>query len=150
MSRKLLLPLALVGVTAMGVFAASGIGSATSDREALAGDRERVTLDVVRDQGGAAAASAITSAKKGKKKVKIQHFVASSDVDVPPNGGTDILSLTCPGKAKVLSGDYATDGFIYVDWFAAASAKRWEFAFADENGDGGLASPGITCAKGVK
>jgi hypothetical protein len=141
------LPLALIGVIAMGVAAATGIGSATSDRDALAGDREVVRVDVVRDRGGAAAAaSAITSAKKGKK-VKIQHFVASEDVVVNPV--TDIVSLSCPGKSRVISGDYATSGGIIADWFAAASKKRWEFAFFN-GGPDSIASPGITCAKGVK
>jgi hypothetical protein len=149
MSRKLLLPLALVGVTTMGVFAASGIGDTTSDRDALAGDRERVALEVERAPAPAGAASAVTSAKKkGKKKVKIQHFVASEDIEF--SDASPIVSLSCPGKAKVLSGDYATSGFVYADWFAASAAKTWEFGFAVDGGGDGVASPGITCAKGVK
>jgi hypothetical protein len=149
MRTKLWLSLALVGVTAMGAFAASGIGSATSERSELAGDRERVTLDVVR--GGpvpASASSAITSAKK--KKVKILHFVASENVPVPAGSQSDIVSIACPGKAKLLSGDYATSGRIFADFFAAASAKRFEFGFADTSGVPGEASVGIFCAKGVK
>ena len=66
MSRKLL-PLALVGVVAMGVTAATGIGSATSDRAALAADRERVKLEVERAHGQAGAASAITAAKRARR-----------------------------------------------------------------------------------
>jgi hypothetical protein len=149
MTRKLFLPLALVGVTAMGIFAASGIGNATSERADLAGDRERVTIDV--ERGGpvpASAASAITSAKK--KKVKIQHFFASDDVSVPTGGASELVRLACRGKAKVLSGDFISDGAIVQDWSAPASAKAWEFGFIDLSGDGGLANPGITCAKGVK
>jgi hypothetical protein len=151
MTRKFLLPLALVGVTAMGVFAATGIGSATSERSDLAGDRERVTLDVERAPLAAGATtSAVTSAKKGKK-VKIQHFVASEDVSVPTGGASEIVSLACPGKSRVLSGDYATTGAVVADWFAAASKKRWEFGFIDLSGaPAPAASPGITCAKGVK
>jgi hypothetical protein len=45
MRTKLLPPVALVGVTAMGAFAASGIGSATSERSDLAGDRAESWLD---------------------------------------------------------------------------------------------------------
>lgn len=148
MRTKLLLSLALVGVTAMGAFAASGIGSATSERSELAGDRERVTLDVVRGGPVASASSAITSAKK--KKVKILHFVASENVPVPAGSQSDIVSIACPGKAKLLSGDYATSGRIFADFFAAASAKRFEFGFADTSGVPGEASVGIFCAKGVK
>ena len=152
MRMKLLLPLALVGVTAMGVFAASGIGSATSDRSGLAGDRERVRLDVERGPlpAGAVTAgttSAINSAKK-RKKVRIQHFFASEDVPADPS--SDLVTLVCPGKAKVLSGDYITNGGVFADWFAPASPKSWEFGFQDFSGADGLANPGITCAKGVK
>jgi hypothetical protein len=156
MTRKFLLPLALVGVTAMGVFAATGIGSATSERSDLAGDRERVTLDVERAPLAAGATtSAVTSAKKGKK-VKIQHFIASEDVPVPANAtyptttGSEIVRLTCPGKRKVLSGDYLTTNGVVADQFGAVSAKTWEFGWVDLTGNAGAASPGITCAKGVK
>jgi hypothetical protein len=151
MTRKLFLPLALVGVTAMGAFAASGIGSATSERSDLAGDRERVTLPV--ERGGAAsagAASAITSAKKKGKKVRIQHFFASEDVEVPANSGSEIVRLICPGKSKILSGDYVTSNGIVADQFGAATSKAWDFGFVDLTGSDGLANPGITCAKGVK
>ena len=78
--------------------------------------------------------------------MKIQHFIASEDV---PADGT-IVSLACPGKSKVISGDYATNGAVVADWFAAASKKAWEFAFVDLAPPGGIASVGITCAKGVK
>jgi hypothetical protein len=148
MTKKLLLPVALIGVLAMGVTAASGIGSATNDRSDLAGDRERVTLDLERASVPAGTASAITSAKK--KKPKILHFVGSENVPVPAGSQSDIVSLTCPGKSKLLSGDYATTGGIFADFFAATSAKRFEFGFADGFGGGGEASVGIFCAKGVK
>jgi hypothetical protein len=150
MNKKLLLPLALVGVVAMGATAASGIGSATVDRESLPGDRERVTLDVERDQAGSAgAASAIVSAKA--KKPKIQHFVASEAVPVPvlPDA-SEIVQLSCPGKAKVISGDYVTSNGIFADQFGAVAKKRFEFGFVSILEDPGEAIPGIFCAKGVK
>jgi hypothetical protein len=153
MRKRLLLPAALIGVTATGVFAAGGIGNATSDRSDLAGDRERVKLDVERAPVPAGTASAITSAKK--KKPKILHFVASEAVAVPDGGASNLVSLTCPGKSKLLSGDYATNGGVVADFFAATSAKRFEFGFVDTNignhpTDPEAASVGIFCAKGVK
>jgi hypothetical protein len=149
MSRKLLLPLALVGVTAMGVFAASGIGSATSERSELPGDRERVTVEVERAPLGNARAASAMAAAKGKK-VKIQHFIASEDLTLAPGGASEIVRLACRGKAKVISGDYQTSNFIVADQFAAVSKKAFEFAFISFSGDPGTASPGIFCAKGVK
>lgn len=149
MRTKLLLPVALVAVTAMGVTAASGIGSATGERSALAGNRERVNIDVHREASGSAgAASAITSAKKGKPK--ILHLVGNQLVTVPAGGSSAIARIKCPRKAKLLSGDYATDGGITPDWFAAASAKAFEFGFISFRADDAEASIGIFCAKGVK
>jgi hypothetical protein len=150
MTKKHLLPLALVGVSAMGVFAASGIGSATSERSELPGDRETVTMDVKRGPATpASAASAVASGKKGK--VKIQHFILAEDLEVPVlPGASDIVRVACRGKARVISGDYQTSNGIFADQFAAVSKKAFEFGFVNITGSTGTASPGIFCAKGVK
>jgi hypothetical protein len=165
MTRKLLLPLALIGVTAMGVFATSGIGS--EDRSVpqateLANGYRSADAEVhrVARPSPGANTSAVVAAKKKRKKVKIQYFETGA-LDFIADPDAFGLELTCPGKRRVLGGYFGADGVDAALTFSApVSPKSWFVGvtkvvgdygpLADPSGEASAAFLGIVCAKGVK
>jgi hypothetical protein len=105
MSRKLLLPLALVGATAMGVFAATGIGTADSDEPA---GHAETTIDV-RVSGDAGAVPAGVGAHTSSK-AKVTYRRGNVQ-PVPGATSTGIDIRNCPKKTKVVNGTVATSRF---------------------------------------
>lgn len=146
MKRMFVIGTAAAVLVASGAFAATVIGgSSDSDR----GPTDTVALDVKRVSAKqAATAGAALSAKK--KKPKIIYFTGAT-VDVPTDGFTLVLQLSCRAGQKVLGGFWATNRGIYADVNDQVDNDTWGLAFKEELGlAGGTATPGIVCAKGVK
>jgi hypothetical protein len=146
MKRMFVIGTAAAVLVASGAFAATVIGgSSDSDR----GPTEKVALDVKRVSAKqAATAGAAVSAKK--KRPKIIYFTGAT-VDVPAGSFTLVLQLGCGAGQKVLGGFWTTNRGIYADINDQVDKDTWELAFKEELGlDGGTATPGIVCAKGVK
>jgi hypothetical protein len=146
MKRMFAIGTAAAVLVASGAFAATVIGgSSESDR----GPTGKVALDVKRVSAKqAATAGAALSAKK--KKPKIIYFTGAT-VDVPTDGFTLVLQLSCGAGQKVLGGFWTTNRGIYADINDQVDNDTWGLAFKEELGlAGGTATPGIVCAKGVK
>lgn len=138
--------IALVCVAAGSLFLGPLAASEPDPISKLAGDREKVRVDLRTDQAPLAARA---FAARGKKKpVKVFYGVANSSDTVPANGSTPIFVLQCPQKAKAISGQYFTDGFVVNDWNGRGSTSRkWELAFSDVAGADGEVLVGIVCLK---
>jgi hypothetical protein len=110
MKRMFVIGTAAAVLVASGAFAATVIGgSSDADR----GPTDKVALDVKRVSAQqAATAGAVVSAKK--KKPKIIYFTGAT-VDVPADGFTLVLQLSCGAGQKVLGGLWTTNRGIYAD-----------------------------------
>jgi hypothetical protein len=158
MRTKLLLPVALVAVTAMGVTAAIGIGD-VRDNVPQAASQDNVfdsagavaTLHRVSTPSAGASAASVGAAAKKAKKPKIQYFETEI---FPINGGVTGVgdTLTCPGKRRVLGGYFGSFETVEVaETFSAPESKKsWFEGITNFSTDPDNAFIGIVCAKGVK
>jgi hypothetical protein len=157
MRTKLLLPVALVGVTAMGVSAAIGIGDvrdnvpqAASQGNEFDSAGAATTLHRVSGPSAGASAASVGAAAKKSKKPKIQYF----ETEIFPINGLAAVgdTLPCPGKRRVLGGYFGSFDTVQVaETFSAPESKKsWFEGITNFSTDPDNAFIGIVCAKGVK
>jgi hypothetical protein len=158
MTRKLLLPAALIGVLALGVSAASGVGNATTAPQGASLDPQfRTPPDglhrVTTPSADAAGASVEAAAKKGKKP-KIIYF-ETEPFAMLGDGDAVGTELRCPRKGKPLSGYFGANGVdVSLTFSAVASKRSWSVGITQLVGaypvEADTAFLGVVCAKGVK